>query len=187
MKAADADILIVPGLNGSGADHWQTRWERKLSTARRVEQADWALPDREKWQANLITQAEQAERPVVLVAHSLGVITAVQTAERLSGIIAGAFLVAAPDMGASTLPPEGRALGPAPRDRLPFPAFLVASRTDPYCDFRAGEALARAWGALLIDAGAAGHLNPDSGHGPWPEGLLLFSRLLRNLRPRQLA
>jgi predicted alpha/beta hydrolase family esterase len=44
MKAADADILIVPGVNGSGPDHWQTRWERKLSTARRVEQADWDSP-----------------------------------------------------------------------------------------------------------------------------------------------
>jgi predicted alpha/beta hydrolase family esterase len=37
---------------------------------------------------------------------------------------------------------------------------------------------AAAWGATLIDAGDAGHLNPDSGHGPWPEGLLLFARLL---------
>jgi predicted alpha/beta hydrolase family esterase len=41
MRTSDADLLIVPGLGGSGPDHWQTRWEQKLSTARRVEQSDW--------------------------------------------------------------------------------------------------------------------------------------------------
>ena len=38
MKAADADILIIPGYKNSGPDHWQSRWQAKLSTARRVEQ-----------------------------------------------------------------------------------------------------------------------------------------------------
>ncbi|MGO7423684.1 alpha/beta hydrolase, partial [Rhizobium ruizarguesonis] len=38
MKASDADILIFPGYTNSGPGHWQSRWEAKLSTARRVEQ-----------------------------------------------------------------------------------------------------------------------------------------------------
>ena len=187
MKAADADILIVPGVNGSGPDHWQTRWERKLSTARRVEQADWSSPRREEWQANLVAEAQRGDRPVVLVAHSLGVITAVQAADQLAHIVVGAFLVTPPDVSAPGLPQQLRAFGPLRQEPLPFPAFLVLSRTDPYCDFEAGEALARAWGALLVDAGDAGHVNPDSGHGPWPEGLLLFSRLLRSLGAPLLA
>ena len=42
MRAADADILIVPGLHDSEPDHWQSRWQQKLSTARRVAQQDWS-------------------------------------------------------------------------------------------------------------------------------------------------
>jgi hypothetical protein len=187
MKAADADILIVPGVNGSGPDHWQTRWERKLSTARRVEQADWDSPRPKEWQASLITEVHRGRRPVVLVAHSLGVVTAVQAADQLASRVVGAFLVTPPDVSAPGLPQAWRAFGPLRREPLPFPAFLVLSRSDPYCAFETGEALALAWDALLVDAGEAGHINPDSGHGPWPEGLLIFSRLLRNLGAPQLA
>ena len=43
MRSTDAALLIVPGWQGSGPDHWQSRWERSLSTARRVQQADWDL------------------------------------------------------------------------------------------------------------------------------------------------
>ena len=30
-------------------------------------------------------------------------------------------------------------------------------------------------------AGNAGHINVHSGHGPWPEGLLMFTRLMQRL------
>ena len=49
MRTADCDIVVVPGYTNSGPDHWQTRWQRKLSTARRVEQDDWDRPVREAW------------------------------------------------------------------------------------------------------------------------------------------
>src|SRR5690606_16603888 len=77
MKVKDADILIIPGYTNSGPDHWQTRWENKLSTARRVEQAEWSKPVREDWVANVVQAIEEAVRPVVLVAHSLGIPTAI--------------------------------------------------------------------------------------------------------------
>jgi predicted alpha/beta hydrolase family esterase len=182
LRAEDADILIVPGLGGSGPDHWQSRWGRRLKTARRVEQPDWDNPDRAGWKDNVLAAIEEAGRPVVLVAHSLGVVSAVDAAaEAGAGRIAAAFLVAPPDT--ERLVPDLPALpafAPIPRDRLPFPAFLVASRSDPFCAFAKAEAVAGAWHALLMDAGDSGHLNEASGHGPWPEGLLLLSRLLRN-------
>ncbi|MGO7207173.1 alpha/beta hydrolase, partial [Rhizobium ruizarguesonis] len=53
MKASDADILIIPGYTNSGPGHWQSRWEAKLSTARRVEQAEWTKPVREDWIARI--------------------------------------------------------------------------------------------------------------------------------------
>ncbi|MFM2443489.1 MAG: hypothetical protein RJB09_675, partial [Pseudomonadota bacterium] len=68
-----------------------------------------------------------------------------------------------------------------PRAPLPFPTLLVASRNDPLADYAANEDLAKAWGAALLDAGEAGHINMDSGHGPWPEGLMSFAGFLNRL------
>jgi predicted alpha/beta hydrolase family esterase len=53
MRTSDCDILIIPGYTNSGPDHWQSRWERQLSTARRVEQANWDEPKRAEWVARV--------------------------------------------------------------------------------------------------------------------------------------
>ena len=42
------------------------------------------------------------------------------------------------------------------------------------------KALARSIGSRFINAGSAGHINVDSGHGPWPEGEALSQELLRS-------
>lgn len=184
MKTSDVDILIVPGLGGSGPDHWQTRWERQLSTARRVHQPDWDAPDREAWADRLVEAVAASTRPVVLVAHSLGVITAAHAAPRIAGRVAGAFLVAAPDIDEPARIPEADLeYGPLPLEPLPFPSVLIASRTDPYCDFARAESIAQAWGAAFVDAGDSGHLNTVSGFGPWPEGLMRFAGFLKALGP----
>ncbi|MGO4837630.1 alpha/beta hydrolase, partial [Rhizobiaceae sp. 2RAB30] len=57
MKVKDVDILMVPGYTNSGPDHWQSRWESKLSTARRVVQAEWSKPVRDDWTAALAAAA----------------------------------------------------------------------------------------------------------------------------------
>ena len=78
MKVKDADILFVPGYTNSGPDHGQTRWQSKLSTARRVEQAEWSKPVRADWTSAMSNAVNEAERPVVIIAHSLGVPTVIQ-------------------------------------------------------------------------------------------------------------
>lgn len=183
MKTADCDILIIPGYGNSGPEHWQTRWERKLPTARRVEQDDWEHPDLERWVQRIIDAVEAATRPVVLVAHSLGVVTVAHAASRLSpGKVRAALLVAPPDTGRDDTPkPIERTYGAVPREPLPFPSMLVASRNDPYCDFDAADEMAAAWGSVLVDAGESGHINTESGHGPWPEGLTRFATLLARI------
>ena len=85
MRTADLDLLFVAGLNGSGSDHWQTRWSGRLPTAKLVEQADW-------------------DRPQLA-----------------------------------------------------------------------------AWTDAIVAAGESGHINADSGHGPWPEGLMLFAGFIKTL------
>lgn len=183
MKTTDCDILIVPGLGNSGPEHWQSRWERKLPTARRVDQADWDAPDLAEWVGRIVEAVARATRPVVLVAHSLGVVTVAHAAPQFEpGRVKGAFLVSPPDTARADMPAAvARTYGEIPRDPLPFPAMLIASRTDPWCDFEAADDMAAAWGAVLVDAGDAGHINTESGHGPWPEGLTRFATLLHRV------
>ena len=72
MKISQCDILMVPGYTNADPGHWQSRWQRQMKTARRVEQQDWLKPVVEEWTANLLEAIDQCSRPIVLVAHSLG-------------------------------------------------------------------------------------------------------------------
>ena len=70
-----------------------------------------------------------------------------------------------------------------PREPLPFPSLVLASRNDPHCAFEVAEDLAGAWGSRLVDLRESGNVDPDSGHGPWPEGLMTFGKFLGQLTP----
>lgn len=182
MKTSQASILIVPGFMNSGEEHWQSRWQAKLSTASRVWEPILSDARRKDWVDALVNAVRRAEKPVVLVAHSLGVITIAHAAPLLSEKVRGAFLVAPSNVERENLTAGiDPAFAPVPRDPLPFPSILVGSQSDPFCTFdKAGE-FANAWGSALVDAGEAGHINVDSGHGPWPEGLMRFAGFLQKL------
>jgi predicted alpha/beta hydrolase family esterase len=183
MKIAEADILVVPGLGNSGPGHWQRRWAERLPTGRFVDQDDWNHPLLEDWVGTLQREIMLATNPVVLIAHSLGVLNVVHTAGRLADTkVRGAFLVSAPDPEGEAFPLEAREFGPTPRNPLPFPSMLLASTTDPICTLERAADMAAAWGSDFHVAGDAGHINAASGHGPWPEGLMQFSRLMRRLK-----
>jgi predicted alpha/beta hydrolase family esterase len=177
-----ATPLMIPGWRNSGPDHWQTLWEKDLPGAIRVEQSDWERPDLLEWMTGLSMALEHAEPPVVLVAHSLGCVLVAHWAlragrEELSRV-AGALLVAPPDVESDDAPEAVRSFAPIPMDALPFPTMVVGSRSDPYCSIGRAHELASAWGARFEDAGDAGHINGESGHGPWPLGERLIIGLL---------
>ena len=194
MRTSDIDILIVPGWSSSGPDHWQTRWQKRLVTAQRVEQDDWIKPSRADWVARLKERIGQCKRPVVIVAHSLGVIALAHACQELDedvlGKIAGAFLVAPADVDNSGGWPvtngevfsrSNAEFSPIPCAKLPFRSVLISSSDDPYCAPERASTLAALWGATFVDAGEAGHINVASGHGPWPEGLMRFGVFLKEL------
>jgi len=182
MKASQATILIIPGYTGAGPDHWQSRWENSLSTAKRVEQAQWSKPVREDWVQQVEAAIHKADKPVVLIAHSLGVPTAVFALEKQHRKVKGAFFVAPPDVSNPSIRPKHlMTFGPYPRKRLPVPSVVIASQNDEYSSFEKAEEIARLWGSLFIDAGNSGHINAQSGHGPWPEGSMVFAQFLSKL------
>ena len=178
-------IVIVPGWRNSGPGHWQSLWAACLPDARRVQQEDWLVPQRQAWVQALEREVLADARPVVLVAHSLGCITAVHMGPEAASRVQGALLVAPAD-------PERRAqlsdFAPVPYAPLPYRSVLVASSNDPYCPIRRAGAYARAWGSELVRLQNAGHINVEAGFGPWPLGLALLQSLLEQdawqARPR---
>jgi predicted alpha/beta hydrolase family esterase len=174
-----ANMIIVPGLGGSGADHWQSRWARERRGAVRVEQRDWDRPDRDEWVAALDDTVRRATGPVVLVAHSLGCHTVAHWARRCDSPVRAALLVAPPDIDHSAArgaPIAG--FGPPAAGPLPFPAVLAAGRDDHWAEPDSSRLLATRWGARFVDLGDVGHVNVDAGFGPWPRGEELLRDLL---------
>jgi len=178
-----ARFLIVPGLGNSGPEHWQTVWEARLPACTRVAQRDWDRPERELWLQAFRQAVEAAGAPVVAVAHSLGCALVAHAAARWPSLVArsvsAALLVAPADVDSPAhTPPETRGFAPIPLARLPFPAAVVASRTDPYMASARARVLAAAWGADFVDAGAVGHINAASALGDWPAGRRVLDALL---------
>ena len=171
-------ILIIPGLGGSGPEHWQSLWQSRLPDATRVEQADWDRPDRAGWIAALDAAIAAAKWPPILVAHSLSCALVACWAALHHRAVHGALLVGPADVDSGThTPAEAHGFRPMPMARLPFPTLVVASRDDPYVDFWRAQAFATAWGAELADAGKAGHINASAGYGEWPAGEKLLAQL----------
>lgn len=165
-------VIIVPGLGDSGPDHWQTRWGRDHPAYRRVCQRDWYQPQVGEWVEALDREIRRAPNPAILVGHSLGCITIAEWAKRHWADIRGALLVAPAD--ADCRPFFG---GRIPLQPLPFPSTLVASENDPHLELERARLFARHWGSRLVNLGQAGHINVESGFGPWPDGETLLAEL----------
>ncbi|MBL8447586.1 MAG: alpha/beta hydrolase [Zoogloeaceae bacterium] len=177
--------LVVPGFHGSGPAHWQSWFESQVLEARRVRRIDWEAPILARWAGAVRQEIDGTHGPVWLVAHSFGCLAAVVAAADRPERIAGALLVAPADPGRFT--PLGLADGGSPRDTLlpwlpqsalPFPSIVVASTNDPWVKLGTAAYWADSWASRLVDVGPQGHINTESGHGPWPRGLALYQALL---------
>ncbi len=164
-------VLTLPGLWNSGPAHWQTLWEGRHPTWRRVLQLDWETPRCADWIEALDAAIAKCDRPPVLAAHSLGcAFVGHWAASSNPGTIAGAFLVAPSDVDAPSYPPGTTGFLPMPIARLPFPSLVIASTNDPYVTPARAKLFASAWGSEIVFLDNAGHINGDAGYGPWPEG-----------------
>jgi predicted alpha/beta hydrolase family esterase len=178
------NVLIVPGLGGSGPDHWQTRWELEHGYSR-VEQRDWDQPVVAEWLAGMDRALSERNHPCLIVAHSLGCALVAHHAKcsgPMVSRICGALLVAPADVEDPTRTPDvTRCFAPLPRQRLPYPAIVVASTDDPYADPERARQFAAQWGAQFENIGPAGHINAESNLGSWARGHRFLAELLGRL------
>ena len=178
------NVLILPGWQGSGAKHWQSRWERAHGYSR-VEQHDWMRPLRGDWISRLedvlLSCDFEREGPAVLVAHSLGCLNVAAWAghSRNTHLVKAALLVAPPDVEREDVRSLLPSWSPIALHRLPFKTVMFASSDDPFCAPERSRQFAAAWGAWHVDAGPRGHLNAESGLGDWPEAHEQLLQLMR--------
>ena len=171
-------VLIVPGLRDAVDAHWQTLLALDLEAQRRKVKTVPPMGRSDLDCGARVAAIERAARaidgPIVLVAHSGGCVMVAHWARQTQRPVHGALLATPPDFERPM--PDGyptvdalQASGwlPVPRQRLPFPSVVAASRDDPLGDYERIEALARDWGSEVVDLGLVGHLNPAWGYGRW--------------------
>ncbi|WP_423194563.1 RBBP9/YdeN family alpha/beta hydrolase [Cupriavidus sp. H18C2] len=191
----DTTVLIVPGLRDHVAEHWQTLLQNDLLAARKKVAAVPPLDHDKLSCAARMVALDKAllaiDGPVLLACHSAGVMIAAHWARHLyhrvpQGKVIGALLATPADLE-TPLPagyPDRTSLEfggwlPIPREPLPFPTIVAASRNDPLASYERAAGMACDWGSELVDLGKVGHLNPAAGFGPWPGATELLARLQR--------
>ncbi|MDI1246867.1 MAG: alpha/beta hydrolase [Rhodoferax sp.] len=183
---SDYRVLVLPGRDGSGDDHWQTLWERLFPEFVRVQQRDWVRPVYSEWGLALTDAVTVAEKPVLLIAHSAGTsLTMRWAADRpdLARKVVGAFLVAPSDRDVLEGSPDNpiQGFGPMILKPLPFRSVVIASQNDPLVSFDRAKLFAQAWQSTLVDAGMQGHLGSAAKLGVWPQGLVTLGQFIATL------
>jgi predicted alpha/beta hydrolase family esterase len=176
------------------ADHWQTLLQPRVEKSACVPRLGKENLSIDVWIEALDNTYLSIEGPIVLVAHSAGTLIVAHWAKRMGRRVEGALLAAPPDFE-SPLPegyPTIQALAkngwtPVPRGPLPFPSIVASSTNDPLGSLARVIELARDWGSQVVNAGAVGHLNPQSGFGEWPMGATLLETLGVPVRESELA
>lgn len=178
----DLTILLIPGLGGSSADHWQGRWASQDTGFRIVEQSDWTAPDPERWTEALDQAIVRAGGPIGLAAHSLGCALVARWVRGAQGhqhsAVKGAMLVAPADVDVDRTPHVVRCFAPMSLQAMPFPSVVAASEDDPYVGLDRAILFADRWGAGFRNLGRCGHVNAASELGDWPEGRAILEDLL---------
>ena len=161
-------FLILHGLAGSGPEHWQTWLAERLARAGH----DVAYPDLPDPDDPRLDEWLEALRPLrrpgdVVVCHSAACCLWLHHRAR-GGEPAERVLLVAPAHPEPMLE-EIASFFPVPLEpQLAREARVVTSDADPYCPGGAIELYAEPLGTPVDVLANAGHINPESGFGPWP-------------------
>lgn len=176
------EYLIIHGWEGSGPDHWQTWLANKLTAAdesvRYPRLPDPDRPVRERWMEAINTEVAAMEGQRIVICHSLGSVLWLHYAQQEAFVPVSRLLLVAP-AGPKTLESIDEVSGflPIPLDaenihKSANDIRLVSSDGDEHCEEGADDYYGEKLGLTTdILPPKAGHINTDSGYGPWPEVL----------------
>lgn len=177
-------VLIIPGLRDSGPAHWQTWLQSQYRGAVRVQQRDWFAPKLDEWAERITETLSRFGQHTqwIAVAHSFGCLAlarhlalhAQSQSQEGQGGIRAALMVAPAD------PVKFDVAHRLPTDGLHIPATVVGSEDDPWMPLDRARTWAQAWGARFQNLGAVGHINTESGFGPWPLARYKVDQMIRD-------
>jgi predicted alpha/beta hydrolase family esterase len=180
------NVLILHGLGGYSGVHWQQWLHDKLVEARHsVIMPDLPNPDhpdRSVW-ANLVRDLlkDLDLQDVVIVAHSLSVITSLDVIESLESPIKGLISVSgfSKDTGAeiNSYFIKEKAVDFSKIRKNIDKSFVLYGDDDPYLSQEILRALAEDLGVSPTIYSEGGHLNSDSGYTTFPDILDIIRKL----------
>jgi len=170
------NILIVPGYRGSGEAHWQSWLESQMPEAKRVQGIDWDKPIVHNWAKEIVRTLDENPEPTIIIAHSFGCLASAMAIANRPQQVVGAILVApanperfglfgARDEQNKQVPSIAQYL---PVNTLNTCGLIIGSQNDPWMKLEHAYAWSQRWKLGFFDAGAVGHINVESGFGPWP-------------------
>ncbi len=92
--------------------------------------------------------------------------------------IKGALLVAPSDIEATKYKFPATGFAPIPLNKINFKTIVVASSNDIWVSLARAIFFADHWGSEFINIGDAGHINADSGHSEWNDGLKILKSIV---------
>lgn len=166
-------ILILHGLGGSHAPHWQ-HWlaqelvqENKIVAFPTLENED--NPSYEAWKLQ-VKKLLKEYRPNILVCHSLACSLWLRLcAEReITYFLQKLILVAPPTLSLDLKETQSFFPFNIPENLFAKEALLITSNNDPYMEKEEAKDLASKLDVTHLVLENAGHINADSGFGEWP-------------------
>ncbi len=169
--------VIVPGIGGSEATHWQSWLQQQLMSCSRVEQQNWQQPVLQKWITEFVHGVAPIEGELQIIAHSFGCLTTVAALmqyPQLNQKVKNLILVAPANpirfsQNDFSQPGQLNLDAYFQQITLTVPTTLLMSENDPWLNYQDGKRLAHAWQLEPVNLGQVGHINTASGFGPFPE------------------
>jgi predicted alpha/beta hydrolase family esterase len=171
-------FLILHGYEGSGPEHWQSwladRLRRAGETVAYPDLPSPFAPALPAWRATLEEELRSLPEEPTVIAHSIACILWLHhcaPSAPSGGRAARVLLVAPPSLAAAPLPLRSFFPAPIVRERVAAAAGetrLVCAPDDPYCPEDAAVVYGRPLGLEVDVLAGAGHINVESGYGPWP-------------------
>lgn len=178
-------VLIIPGLHNSGDAHWQTWLQSQYKGAVRVNQQHWDRPDLDAWAARIGHTISRArpDSQWIAVAHSFGCLAlAHYLASNAHHQLASRAGIQAALMVAPADPIKFDLAHRLPQSGLGLASTVIGSENDPWMPLQRAQEWADRWGARFQNLGAAGHVNTESGYGPWPLARFKVDEMIRYLQ-----
>jgi len=167
--------ITVPGLHGSGPNHWQSWAEKEIPACRRVTGIDFDKPVIAAWADAIRKNIRDEAGSVILIAHSFGCLASIVAIADHETKVAGVILVApaSPQRFSATGLILDDSMAPAtllnclPAVPLGVPGVVIASTNDPWMKITHAQYWAETWGLKFTWLRNAGHINAESGFGRW--------------------